>query len=197
MSHNVSWEKYIKKTESNPPRVLLTEAVEHVRNKDEALDLGAGAMNDSKYLLSVGFKHVTAIDSDIAAQEKAKDILGDKFSFFLSSFENFSFPHETYDLINAQYALPYNSPKTFNSLIKNITLSLKPKGVFAGQLFGNKDSWNTENSGKTFHTKEEAEKLFLDFKIIKFIEEENDKPSVLGKPKHQHLFNFIVSKPEK
>ena len=63
MESNNPWKKYYKDTEGRPPRKELIEALEFVQNRDSALDLGAGAMQDSVYLLSQGFKEVIAVDS--------------------------------------------------------------------------------------------------------------------------------------
>ena len=64
-----NWKAYYDKTKEKPPRTLLIEAMNSVVNKDEALDLGSGAMNDVRYLVSVGFKHVTAVDKEPVANE--------------------------------------------------------------------------------------------------------------------------------
>lgn len=52
------WSEYIGKTKNNPPKPWLIKAMSFVNAKDEALDLGPGAFNDTKFLLSEGFKHI-------------------------------------------------------------------------------------------------------------------------------------------
>ncbi|MCK5060122.1 MAG: methyltransferase domain-containing protein [Candidatus Pacebacteria bacterium] len=189
MKHNISWKKYIKKRESNPPRPLLVEAVEYVEKKDTAFDLGSGTMNDTRFLLK-HFKNVIAIDSDASSKERAEKIENKNLEFVFDDFEKVPFPK--CDLINAQFVLPYS--EDFNSLFQKISTSLKQGGIFTGQLFGDKDSWNTGNDFRVYHTKNEVEDLFSKFKIIKLVEEEKDKESALGVPKHSHIFHFIVRK---
>lgn len=46
----------------------------------------------------------------------------------------------------------------------------------------------------TFFSKEEAEALFQNFKIIVFDEMETDKPTALGREKHWHFFSIIAQK---
>ena len=46
----------------------------------------------------------------------------------------------------------------------------------------------------SFFTREEAEKLFKQFKIIRFEEIENDKPTALGEDKHWHFYSIIAQK---
>jgi len=58
------WPQYIEKTKNKPPRRLLVQALGFVKNKNAALDLGAGAFNDTRYLLQAGFKKVIAVDRE-------------------------------------------------------------------------------------------------------------------------------------
>lgn len=194
MTHNISWKKYVEETATRPPRPLLIEAIQYVEEKNEALDLGAGALNDSKHLISEGFKKVTAIDMDDASSAKAKEISFGGFSFIQSTYANFPFAKEKYDLVNAQYALPFNPPDTFNEVLEKVIGSLKKGGVLVGQFFGDRDSWNVKDSGKTFHTIDEAKKTLSHMRIVEFREEEKDKSTALGVPKHWHVFHFIVIK---
>lgn len=193
--HSISWRKYIDKTSANEVRPLLVEALAFATTKGSALDIGAGALNESKHLLSVGFTQVTAVDADEAAEERAKAVDDVRFSFVRSAYVDFDFKKESYDLINAQYSLPFNPPETFNQFMSKIISSLKPGGIFTGNLFGDKDGWNVEGSGKTFHSERSAREALSGLELIKFQEEESDKGTALGKPKHWHLFNFIARKP--
>jgi SAM-dependent methyltransferase len=176
------------------PRPLLVEAMDYVLAKDEALDLGAGELNDSKHLISIGFKRVTAVDMDPKVSEKAKEISLGGFTFIMTTYDQFDFPEERYDLVNAQYALPFNPPETFNKVIESVIKSLKPGGVFVGQFFGERDSWNIKGSKKTFHTIDEAKRLIAKLRIAEFREEEGERPTSHGLFKHEHVFHFIAIK---
>lgn len=188
------WNTYYEKTKHAPPRPLLVKALGFVKTKDTALDLGAGALNDSNYLLSVGFDQVIAIDSSPLSKEIAGSMPTEHFTYIQSTYDTFDFAAHLYDLINAQYALPFNSPETFDRVFKDIATAIKPEGIFAGQLFGDRDEWNIPNSGKTFHTKEQVENLLSLLDIIEFREEEAEKPTAAGPMKHWHVFHFIVRK---
>ena len=67
---------YIAARRFDPPRPLLIRAAGLAESKDHALDAGAGALNTTRYLLSVGFKHVTALDSSPASQTVAAELHG-------------------------------------------------------------------------------------------------------------------------
>lgn len=191
---DLTWKRYAEKTSGAKPRRLLVEALRYVTHKGEALDMGAGALNESKLLLSEGFAHVTAIDAEESVAQAALEIKNGSFSFVRSTFIDFKFTKATYDIVNAQYALPFNGKREFNALIQNIYESLKIGGIFTGQFFGDKDSWNTAGSSRIFHTADEARAVLSLFELIKFEEEENDAPTALGNPKHWHVFHFIVRK---
>jgi len=188
------WKGYYEHTKGRPPREFLLRAMPFVKNKNEALDLGSGALNDARFLLSAGFNHVTAVDAEPVAQEDANSLPNDKISYTVSSFENFDFVSETYDLVNAQYSLPFNPKSTFPKVFEKIILSLKPGGIFTGQFFGINDSWNMSRPEMTFQTKEETERLLTGLKIIELEEKEFDKKTALGEQKHWHIFNIIAEK---
>lgn len=186
--------EYIEKTKDLEPRPWLVKALVLVDQKNEALDLGPGALIDTKYLIEQGFKHVTAVDSSNTAQEIYETLPSGKVDYVTSSFENFSFPEDTYDLINAQFSLPFNPKETFPEVFDKVKKSLKEGGIFVGQLFGTRDDWSKIRDDATFLTKEQATALLSDLTIIEFEEEEKDSIPAVGEFKHWHIFNIIAKK---
>jgi hypothetical protein len=94
-----TWKEYFERTKDSKPRPLLVKAVNLVTNKDEALDLGSGALNDVRYLVSVGFKHITAVDSKPIAKDIIKNFPSEIVSYIINTFEDFDFIENKYDLI--------------------------------------------------------------------------------------------------
>lgn len=188
------WKSFSQATKDQPPRPLLVLAMGYVNEREQALDLGAGALNDSRYLLEQGFSHVTAVDQELVSTEIAKTISQDQFSYIASSFDEFSFPRESYDLINAQYALPFNGTETFTHMFNKLKASLKPGGVFVGQLFGKNDTWNKGDKQMTFHDIDEVEDLLADMEVIQLEEREFTGTTVSGEQKHWHVYNIIARK---
>jgi len=84
-----SWKDYFERTKGKPPRPLLVKAIGLLKEKGNALDLGSGALNDSAFLLSQGFSHVTAVDKVPVAIEIAKQFPKEKFEYVISSFEDY------------------------------------------------------------------------------------------------------------
>lgn len=185
---NHDWKIYQKLTNKQIPRPLLVEAINFVLKKGSGLDLGSGALSESKFLLDNGFEKVIAVDI-----EKFEDINDRRFNFIKSKFEDFDFPIETFDLVNAQFALPFIKQETLPLIFEKLKNSLVAGGIFTGQFFGKNDSWN-HNQNMNFQTKEEVLKLLEDMEIIKLKEMENDGKTASGDIKHWHVFHIIARK---
>ena len=107
--------------------------------------------------------------------------------------EDFAF--ETYDLINAQFALPFLSQRWFREVFERVKRAIKPGGMFVGQFFGIHDQWNTLEQEMTFLTREQVEAVLHDMDVIEFQEEEMDGHIADGSPKHWHTFHIIARRP--
>lgn len=190
-----SWKAYFAKTKERGPRPLLLRAVPFVVRRDDALDLGSGALNDTRYLLQEGFKRVTAVDREAVARDVARTLPRRRFICIRSSFEDYRFPENTFDIVTAQYSLPFIQATNFKATFTKIKRSLVVGGIFTGQFFGDRDEWNVPSRTMTFHARQEVESLLADMAILELTEEEIDSPTVTSKQiKHWHLFNFIAKK---
>lgn len=190
----LNWGNYHELSKDYPPRPFLVSALEYVKEKKEALDLGAGALNDAKHLLNEGFEHITVVDVEPGVQEKVSELKDDRLEAHITSFDKFNFPENKYDLVNAQYSLPFHGKEGFDVLIQKIISSLKSEGIFVGQFFGEKDEWAKSESTIAFQTKEEVEGLLSPLETLEFIEEEKDGKTATGDNKHWHVFHFIARK---
>ncbi len=186
------WSEYYKATQEKPPRPLLVQALEYVAHKEKAIDIGGGALNDSRYLLEQGFE-VTVIDKSPLLEEQAKGLSNEKLHATVTSFEDFDFPENEYDLVCAMFALPFTDPQHLNTVFKKVKDSLKKGGVFCGQLFGINDEWSN-NPKMSFHTKEQVENLFNELEVVSMKEVEEEGPTATGPSKHWHVFHVIAKK---
>ena len=185
---------YIEARRLDPPRPLLLRAAALLGRTEQALDFGAGALNSTKYLLSIGFGHVTALDASPHAQQLAEELPPERVSFVLSRFEDFDFPTGFYDLVTAEFCLPFMTEVDFRLVFPRLLGSVCAGGIFTGQLFGTSDSWNIENSGMSFHTRAAVEAYFSEFELIELAEEDHPGTTKLGEPKHWHIFHIIGRK---
>ncbi len=195
------WSEYYERTRSVGASLSLIEALKNVEHKDAALDLGSGSGRDSLFLLDQGFGHVVAVDAEAGAADVLNHVpeaKRDDLEFVQARFDEFEYGDARYDLINAQFALPFNPPETFDEMFSRLKQSLKPSGVFVGTFFGENDEWNTSVSKQTFHSRAEVEALLSGLEIIKLEEEDNpDGRLADGTPKHWHRFIVIARRPPK
>lgn len=192
MSKN--FQEYVEVTKGKKPRNLLVMAMYFAKQREVALELGAGALGDATYLLQEGFGKVIAVDKELYAADIAVSLPSDRFTYIKSQLDTFDFEPEAYDLVNFQYSLPFSPPATFDTMFGRLLASVKPGGVLVGQLFGERDSWN-DDADMTFHSRRRAFAYFDErFQVPCFQEIEEDGRTSLGVPKHWHYFDIIASR---
>lgn len=185
------WNRFYGFTKDSAPWPLLMRAAALAPRKGHALDLGAGGGRDTRYLLSQGFA-VTAVDAEPGSAALLQSLASDRLRVVVSRFQDFDFAGAPYDLISAQFALPFIPPSHFAEVFARIKAALAPGGVFAGQFFGVHDQWNTPDRDMTFVTRQEAEDLLRDLETVELTEEENDGQTAVGSPKHWHVFHILA-----
>jgi len=189
--HPSRWTRVYESTKELPPHESLFQALELVREREAALDLGAGAMRDTKLLLKVGFEKVVAVDSEPINQHN--EISDDRLEIVVQRFESYDFPEDSFNVVNAQFSLPFTSPTCFNTVFDKLKSSLMPGGIFVGQLFGKNDEWSSDKK-MTFHSLEEVQNLFSRMEILGFEEKEQDGTTAAGTQKHWHVFQITARK---
>lgn len=186
-----SWQVYNENRKKKPPSKLLEKALLFLPHKGRALDLGSGPLVDAKYLESEGFM-VEAVDSYSGNSLELEE--GSTIVLHINDFNEYEYPTDVYELINAQYSLPFIEPKDFHEVFAKIRRSLKLDGIFVGQLFGPNDQWNTQDSKKTFLSGQEIQELFTGFEFLEFEEKKGKDFLTAGGDKYWHLFNVIARK---
>lgn len=178
-----------------PPRATLLRALAAFEAENRvgfAVDLGAGEGRDAIALLQRGWS-VLAIDSDATALAhlRARRDLPPSARLVIrhGSFVDASWPRA--DLVNASFALPLCPPKRFPDLWARLRASLLPDGRFAGQLYGERDSW-AARPGLTTHGRDTARALLAGWTIEMFEEEETDAVTPRGEAKHWHIFHIVA-----
>ena len=191
-----NWGQFYSFTKDSSPWPLLMRAAALTPKNGQALDLGAGAGRDTRYLLEQGFQ-VTAVDAEPGAMALLATLPQDHLLVAQSTFEDFPFAFATYDLINAQFALPFMPKERFATVFVRLKAALVPGGVFAGQFFGVHDEWNVPERARamTFLTRAEAEELLSDLEVIELTEEDADGHKADGSPKHWHIFHILARRP--
>lgn len=194
-----NWQKYYEVTQGKERKVsgLAEAAVKYVKNKDVAIDLGAGSLRDSKFFVDSGFSRVIAYDKNSPDSSK----LDEKYSGIIELddrlFREFDYPDQTFDLIFSRASFHYIPPQRFDLFIKKIKKSLKPEGILAIDMLGPNDAW-AHRSDYTFKSLEEIKDLLSDMEIVWIKEFEYDGKTALdnqlGNTKHWHTIKLIARK---
>lgn len=188
-----SWSHFNESTKNNPPRELYLEALKFVESSDVlALDIAAGACNETRDMLNRGFS-VVAFDSNPEILEIAEVINSTNLTVQVSNMEDYNYGDEKYDFIVAMFALSFIRPDRFQETFSRILSSLKPGGVFSFHLFGDNDEWAT-NKKMTIFDSRAAEKLLGKNKQLLFKEYDYDGKTADGSKKHWHVMWFILRK---
>ncbi len=184
----VDWSEWYDLTRAKSPSRLLVEALSYVKDTGKVIDIGGGALKDTRYLLQKGFD-VTVIDNSPLLEKEASAINNERLHPFVISFEDFHFPINDYVLASAMQCLSYCEPAHFSRVIIDIKSSLKEGGIFCGQIYDEYDQ-NSKSLHKTYKTADEIREYLKDMELILFKEEETEE----GRTKHWRIYNFIARK---
>lgn len=202
---DAQWAEYYRKSAGRQVRPLAIQAASLAPAPGYAVDLGSGDGTESAFLLGRGWS-VCAVDQEPAAlqhlESKVKDSYG--LTSVVSRLEDFH-PSPA-DLLLACLSLPFVPPDRFEALWSSIASALKPRGILAVNLLGDRDSWSPDAPasqeraagelavhGMTFHTREQAKALVQSLNVVEFSETEYDGGSGRG-PKHWHRFDILAQK---
>ena len=193
---SAQWNEYYQKILNQPHRPNVENAVNLLKLESKvALDIGCGIGRDSHFLLEQGF-NVHAFDShEDAVKTCLTRFEGHKrFSISQCCFTEFDYPQCSLVIANA--SLFFCPDESFEQVWTKISSALQPGGIFCGDFLGVKDSWvaSEMHPNITALTKKEVESLFADYELISLNERDEDGTTVVGSPKHWHMFSVTARK---
>jgi hypothetical protein len=179
------------------PNPLVVEALKQVPFRyGRALDIGAGALSDTRYLLQAGMS-VDAVDIDPFTLRLAARLKHPCLNAIHEDVRRTAIAPAVYALIVAVHVLPFLPRVDLRTTISVITDGLVEEGVLCGTLFGDRDGWVGKKSLITFVSKSEAASYFAHLLPAIFSEDEYDGIDAQDRPKHWHVFRFILRKPSR
>lgn len=192
------WPGYFGSVLGKGARETLIAALDSFAREDFAeglgVDIAAGEGRDTLELLERGWR-VVATDGHPDAFKllwpRVRPELKPRLTTVEADFAEMQVPD--CDLVNASFALPFCLPGHFPSLWSRIVAAIRPGGRFAGQFFGDRDTW-ASLPGRTHHSREEVLELLKGFDIELLDEEEKDDPQEVRKPKHWQIFHVVAKK---
>ncbi|HHF3197605.1 TPA: class I SAM-dependent methyltransferase [Vibrio diabolicus] len=193
---SAQWNEYYQKILNQPHRPNVENAVNLLKLENKvALDIRCGIGRDSHFLLEHGF-NVHAFDShEDAVKTCLTRFEGHKrFSISQCCFTEFDYPQCRLVIANA--SLFFCPEESFEQVWTKIDSALQPGGIFCGDFLGVKDSWvaSEMHPNITALTKKEVESLFEDYELISLNERDEDGTTVVGSPKHWHMFSVTARK---
>jgi SAM-dependent methyltransferase len=190
------WAGYYASSAGREPRLLLLAACQELGAGQDrlAIDLGCGEGTDALELLARGWL-VLAVDAQPAGlallRARIPPAAAGRIRVLRAAFAEADLPPA--HLIHAGFSLPFCPPREFPALWARIRRALAPGGVFAGQLFGTRDTW-ADDPDLTFHTRPQAETLLDGLDVLRLEETERDGRAYSG-PKHWHTFDILARQP--
>ena len=190
------WAGYYASSAGRAPRPLLLAACEELGAGQDrmAIDLGCGEGTDALELLARGWL-VLAVDAQPTGlallRARIPPRAAGRIRVLCASFAEADLPSA--QLIHAGYSLPFCPPRGFPVLWARIRQALAPGAVFAGQLFGTRDTW-ADDPDMTFHTRHQVEVLLDGLDIVRLEEIEQDGHAFSG-PKPWHTFGILARNP--
>lgn len=190
---------YNQAQRGRPVRPLARRAVDAARAvpaRDRpapavAVELGSGAGIEARFLADSGFR-VHALDADASVEPQLVELAESHgITAVIADLETLT-ALPAADLVLSCATLPFVRREAFEPLWTLIRGSLRPGGVLAVDLFGEKDDWaGTEG---TYLTRAEIDALLDGLEVLELTEEERDGRSFAG-PKHWHTVQVIARRP--
>jgi len=198
---------YLEGNEGAPPREQLVQGVDRfwrpraVGVRPRALDVGCGPGREAAFLLSRGFD-VLAIDpvremlartqTAVAALEGGSVGLDTLHATLEECAE--ALPERSFDLVHAGFVLPFLRPAEFGRCFSALERSLKPGGLFIGQLFGPTDEFirDAVPGTMTSHDAEAVSELFGRFEMLAREEVSREGRIGRGRAKWWHVHHVTA-----
>jgi SAM-dependent methyltransferase len=168
------------------PNPLVVEAMEHVGCRaGRALDIGAGPLNDTRYLLRQGFA-VDAVDPDPLSRDMASALIDGSLNFMHGKVEHLTLEPSTYQFAVSIHALPFVARAALERVARSIARCCT--------LFGTDDGWAVKRPRMTFLARAEVLALFAGLESIALEEERYWGTDAHDRPKRWHVFRCIFRK---
>lgn len=206
------WPKYFDAVAQSPPRDTCLRALAVIQEQGKAptadvsrvlhaIDIACGEGRDTRAILNSHARwHVFATDRSREGLERLSRSLSEvdqsRVTLTQSAMEELAdlVPNpRSVDMINASFALPFCDPVKFPRLWKWIRETLVHGGVFAGQLFGDRDDWVSVRPQSHF-SRRQVLQLLDGYEIVHLDEVEKDGDDAMGGMKHHHVFHIVARK---
>jgi SAM-dependent methyltransferase len=177
-----------------PPNLRLIRALKILNHRrGRALDIGAGPLNNTRFLLQAGFK-VDAVDKDPVTLSFASNLNDRRLNAVLNDIRNFWIEPEAYSLIVAIHVLPFLPRADLSRTLNSIINGLAKNGILYCTFFGVDDSWARQKRYMSFLSRGEIEVFFNGLQPVELSEHAFDGADADKNLKHWHVFRCMFQK---
>jgi len=185
-----SWSNHYLEAQFRPHSHLVESAAKACTGRRHVLDLGAGSLNDCKFLLQEGF-WVHAVDSepDFARMAKLLKRREAKFTFEQTDFKDLILPEDHYQIVVGIQSLNFCRADKFDAFMDTVTASVEPMGKFVGVIYGERDDYRRMRPSGCYPSEQKLSALFArgGMEIIAQTHDEYDDPASEDFFKHRHM----------
>ncbi|MGP5374795.1 class I SAM-dependent methyltransferase [Brachybacterium alimentarium] len=196
-SSNRDFSAYNVAQQARPVRPLARRAAElaaecsRTDGPATAVELGCGIGVEARFLAESGFT-VHTVDRD-ASVERPMAALSAQLPIHHTSVDLAQLRElPPADLLLSCATLPFVPQPAFGALWSRMRAALRPCGILAVDLFGDRDGW--AGTVGTYLSHGDVEGLLDGLEILELTEDERDGRSFSG-PKHWHTFRVIARRP--
>ena len=184
-------ESYAALRAGREPNALLVQAVSLLAvSHGRALDVGAGPLNDSLFLLRAGLS-VDAVDTDSHTHSLASELSAPRLSVVHADIRDVRIPAGAYALIVAIHVLPFLPRTDLRRTLSAMIDGLCDGGVLCCTFLGPHDSWARTRPRMTFVSHAEVSSLLSRLQPLVFSEHRYHGANAKGEPKHWHVLRCI------
>lgn len=163
--------------------------------RGRALDIGAGPLNDTFFLLAAGFS-VDAVDTDPCTASLAATQRHPRLKVIHADVRDLEIAAGAYSFMVAIHVLPFLPRADVARLAETMTRGLAPGGVLCCTFFGPEDVWAGRRHRRTSLHGAAASALFPWLEPVVLREERYNGTDARDEPKHWHVVRCIFRKPE-
>ena len=156
------WGSYRRQVGTQPNPIVGNVLSRYKVAREKALDLGAGNLRDSKFLKSVGFKHVVAVD----LSPESPTFLTEGIELETCSIEAYRPEANTFDFVISCNTMFFLTSENAEVVFRNIFEGLRSGGIFVCNVLGPEDDWIREGRPMCSFTKESLTTICGGFRIL-------------------------------
>ncbi|WP_259559122.1 class I SAM-dependent methyltransferase [Brachybacterium sillae] len=195
MTEGIDWHVFNATASGRPPRRIISRAIAAAggdRPGRVALDIGAGGGSDALEFVRHGWTvHAYDIDDTLASRLVENERMAGTLRFHHTDATTVErFP--TADVLYSGHALPMLGPEGLAQTWPRLVDALRPGGIAAVDLFGDRDTWADRDDIATLDQRQ-IDEMFRGFSVLHREVRDEDGRSWVGK-KHWHIITVLARK---